>query len=160
MQPSVHLNLHPVSSASDVDSYAVLMQAVQLGNQAHVLKSQGDYMGAIKLLLMAVPLKVQARGSDSVEVGVSWQNLADACIAANKLEEAKEALDEAFRIRCTLNKGPDMDKAATRESLGLYWEMKHNASEARKVRLLGEKKGMLCAYENVRIFHYLECDKR
>jgi tetratricopeptide (TPR) repeat protein len=141
MQPrATHATSYDASNPADLARYEAVMRAAQLNNEARRLSSLGQHDEAIRLHFHAIPIKSHACGDDSVEAGVSWQGLAEALLAINKLPEAKEALDkvsscrdaagltkglrniQTFKIRCTLGLGPRVDAAVTREYLGIFWE--------------------------------------
>ena len=100
----------------------------------------------------ALPICPQVRyfgGDQTVTAAVGFQGLADACLSAGRLEEAKDALDRAYEIRVSQGHGPALDRAVTRESLGLYWEAMGDGKKAKQIRMENDEE-ILCACDTVR----------
>jgi hypothetical protein len=60
---------------------------------------QGDLVGAEKMQLEALALKIKATGLDSIEVALTKNALGELYLDMNKLDEAQKMLEDAEAIR-------------------------------------------------------------
>ncbi|KAM0752972.1 hypothetical protein T439DRAFT_354437 [Meredithblackwellia eburnea MCA 4105] len=98
------------------------MEAINLQNQGVALKRQGKFDEALKSYKESLELKIKYQGGpESIGAAIGYQ------------------------VRVTQGKGPALDGAVTRETLGLYWEEVGDAEKAKSVRM-EKPKEILCTW--------------
>ncbi|KAB8295241.1 hypothetical protein EYC80_007155 [Monilinia laxa] len=121
----VHVYANPKDSAA-------MMNASQLNNQANILESHGDFVGAEKLFLESLRLKIECTGEDSIQAALSKNALGELYMKLDgRWEDAKKMLEDADRVRSGFD---DFDAACTRDNLGQLWEIKGDMVKARMAR--------------------------
>ncbi|KAI0124848.1 hypothetical protein BJ170DRAFT_685725 [Xylariales sp. AK1849] len=163
------LNLTTLDTSVDPETAPAILAAntagVEKNNSANVAMSAGQLEEAIALHRQALALKVRAYSEASVQAGISFNGLGEACLKAGKLQEAEEALLKALKVREEtayggLGLGPRLDAAATRDELAALSEAQGNFDRARMLRRKGAEKGeMLCGNYQCPVNAMLGLDK-
>ncbi|KAK7752084.1 hypothetical protein SLS62_006050 [Diatrype stigma] len=152
------LNLTVLDDSIGPDKMAALTAAntiaVEKNNRANVAKDRGQLDQAMALHREALALKVRAYSEASVQAGISFNGLGEACLQAGQLAEAEQALVKALKVREEtafggLGMGPAIDAAATRDNLAQLREAQGDFEDARLLRLKGaEKNEIMCGNYN------------
>jgi Tetratricopeptide repeat len=127
------------SSISRTPSLASGLDAFGLSNQAQSLARSGDLVGAERLHLQALDIKIKGFGFQSPQVASTLHSLAEVRSRLGKFSDAEQNLRSAISIRTSSSKLYDLLEAAkSRELLAQILETTGNLSSAKTVRFSGQ----------------------
>ncbi|KAJ7198767.1 hypothetical protein GGX14DRAFT_699938 [Mycena pura] len=145
-----------VASLDNPQAGLALQSAWQKNNEALAAKKRGDSETAIRLNKEALAAKISVQGENSVGAALSYNALGETYIAAQRYDEAEEALRKSLHVRDNkefggLGEGPRQDAAATRDNLAQVFEAQGKMDQAREIRMKGAANGetMCGSYECV-----------
>jgi hypothetical protein len=141
------------SSISRTPSLASGLDAFGLSNQAQSLARSGDLVGAERLQLQALDVKIKGFGFQSPQAASTLHSLAEVQIRLGKLSDAEQNVRSAISIRASSSKQHDLSEAAkSRELLAQILESTGNLSSAKSVRLSGQPDWIACGNSKVTFF--------
>ncbi|KAJ3567683.1 hypothetical protein NP233_g6206 [Leucocoprinus birnbaumii] len=140
MDPSIwnDVQIHP-----NVDGELFLAGA-GLDDQALSLQKQGDYLGAEKVYLQALQLKLAGAGDDHITTAQTRNGLGELYIIMRKFDEAEDQLKRALAVFKAIN-SQTLDAPVTIENLAQVYEGKGDLQKALDTRLSGDPNRMVCS---------------
>ncbi|KAJ3555797.1 hypothetical protein NP233_g12123 [Leucocoprinus birnbaumii] len=140
MDPSIwnDVQIHP-----NVDGELFLAGA-GLDDQALSLQKQGDYLGAEKVYLQALQLKLAGAGDDHITTAQTRNGLGELYIIMRKFDEAEDQLKRALAVFKAIN-SQTLDAPVTIENLAQVYEGKGDLQKALDTRLSGDPNRMSLA---------------
>jgi tetratricopeptide (TPR) repeat protein len=143
------------SSISRIPSLVSGLDAFGLSNQAQSLVRSGDLVGAERLHLQALDVKIKGFGFQSPQVASTLHSLAEVQIRLGKLNDAEQNLRSAVSMRASSSKRHDLSEVAkSRELLAQILESSGDLSSAKNVRLAGQPEWIACGNSKVTFFRY------